>query len=217
MNPDTHSLGSRLGLPGIPFSSANYQKPQAGEHATLSAGWRPWFYRSSVPQKNTESVPNTIGAIPELSVKRPTPLPPGDRMSPISTSGRMKTSAFYPSAPRKVGHDARAFREASRRLGGGESLVARARIRPTLLEHSPTPEPTHPGSNPHVIFREGCPYPESRRSWPAEPWMAERRQLRTSEGLDGRSEWPATGHGQPRPTPDVGVPPLKTSSTTQVI
>ncbi|MEY3033080.1 MAG: hypothetical protein RLZZ622_1555, partial [Planctomycetota bacterium] len=41
LNPDTHSLGSRLGLPGIPSSSANYQKPQAGEHATLSPGWRP--------------------------------------------------------------------------------------------------------------------------------------------------------------------------------
>ena len=42
----------------------------------------------------------------------------------MSTSGRMKTSAFRPSALRKVGHDARAFREASRRLGGGKSLVA---------------------------------------------------------------------------------------------
>jgi hypothetical protein len=30
----------------------------------------------------------------------------------MSTSGRMKTSAFHPSAPRKVGHDVRAFREA---------------------------------------------------------------------------------------------------------
>ena len=29
--------------------------------------------------------------------------------------------------------------------------------------------------------------------------MAERRQLRTSEGLEGRSECPATGHGQPDP------------------
>jgi len=69
-----------------------------------------------------------------------------------------------------------------------------------------TPKPTCPESNPHVIFREGCPCPESRRSWPAKPWMAERRQLRTSEGLEGRSECPATGHGQPRPTPDVGEP-----------
>jgi hypothetical protein len=73
----------------------------------------------------------------------------------------------------------------------------RARIRPTLLERSPTPEPTRPGSNPRVIFREGCPCPEGRRGWPAEPWMAERRQLRTSEGLEGRSECPATEHGHP--------------------
>ena len=74
-----------------------------------------------------------------------------------------------------------------------------ARIRPTLLERSPTPEPTRSGSNPDSIFREGCSCPESRRSWPAEPWMAKRRQLRTSEGLEGRSECPATGHGHPDP------------------
>ncbi len=33
----------------------------------------------------------------------------------------------------------------TRRLGGGKSLVAGARIRPTLLERSPTPEPTPSG------------------------------------------------------------------------
>ena len=31
----------------------------------------------------------------------------------MSTSGRLKTLAFQPSAPRKVGQDARAFREGS--------------------------------------------------------------------------------------------------------
>jgi len=84
-----------------------------------------------------------------------------------------------------------------------------ARIRPTLLERLPTPEPTRSGSNPDSIFREGCSCSESRRSWPAEPWMAERRQLRTSEGLEGRNECSGTGHGQLRPTLDVGVPPPK--------
>ena len=53
--------------------------------------------------------------------------------------------------------------------------------------------------NPISIFRSGCPCPESRRSWPAEPWMAERRQRRTSEGQDGRSECPAKGPGHTDP------------------
>ncbi|NBS31717.1 MAG: hypothetical protein EBS83_02585 [Planctomycetia bacterium] len=41
------------------------------------------------------------------------PVPPGDRMSQMSTSGKMKTLAFHLSAPRKVGQDARAFRAIS--------------------------------------------------------------------------------------------------------
>jgi len=58
----------------------------------------------------------------------------------------------------------------------------------------------------------GCPCPESRRRWPAEattnPPAAdrcppERRHLRANEALDGRSERPATGYGQPRPSQDV--------------
>ena len=44
----------------------------------------------------------------------------------------------------------------------------------------------------------GCPCPESRRCWPAQPWMAERRQHRESGAQDWRSDRPATGHGQPR-------------------
>ena len=52
------------------------------------------------------AVTNTTGRMPELSVKPAKPFPPGGRMPPISTSGRMKTLAFQPSAPRKVRHDA---------------------------------------------------------------------------------------------------------------
>ena len=51
--------------------------------------------------------------------------------------------------------------------------------------------------------REGCPCPESRRRWPAEAWMPQRRHLRANGAQDGRSERPATGHGQPRPSQDV--------------
>ena len=36
--------------------------------------------------------------------------------------------------------------------------------------------------------------------------MAKRRQHRVSEGLEGRSERPATGHGQPRSAPDSSRP-----------
>jgi hypothetical protein len=39
--------------------------------------------------------------------------------------------------------------------------------------------------------------------------MAERRQLRTSEGLEGRSECPATGHGQPDPRWTLTFPSQK--------
>ena len=49
----------------------------------------------------------------------------------------------------------------------------------------------------------GCPCPESRRRWPAEAWMPQRRHLRANAAQDGRSERPATGHGQPRPSQDV--------------
>jgi hypothetical protein len=42
-----------------------------------------------------------------------------------------------------------------------------------------------------------CPGPESRRRWPAETWMSERRRLRESAGLEGRSDRRTTGHGQP--------------------
>ena len=38
----------------------------------------------------------------------------------MSTSGRMKTSAFYPSAPRKVGHDVGVFRKPEKYPGLGE-------------------------------------------------------------------------------------------------
>ena len=53
---------------------------------------------------------------PELSVQsviHPTSLvlPSGGRKPPMSTSGTIKTLAFRRSAPRKVGQDARAFRE----------------------------------------------------------------------------------------------------------
>ena len=47
----------------------------------------------------------------------------------------------------------------------------------------------------------GCPCPGSRRRRPAEAWMPERRRLRESGAQDGRSERPATGHGQPRAVP----------------
>ncbi len=38
----------------------------------------------------------------------------------MNTSGRLKTLAFQPSALRKVGQDARAFREASKASGAEE-------------------------------------------------------------------------------------------------
>jgi len=53
---------------------------------------------------------------------------------------------------------------------------------------------------------EGLPVPGSWRcsgtdppqaDWSAQPWMAERSQHRASEGLEGRSECPATGMGSP--------------------
>ena len=43
------------------------------------------------------------------------------------------------------------------------------------------------------------------------------RRLRMNEGLEGRSECPATGHGQPRPTPDVCDLPCKTTAKISVI
>ncbi|MEI6505771.1 MAG: hypothetical protein WCO90_07815 [Planctomycetota bacterium] len=42
-----------------------------------------------------------------------------------------------------------------------------------------------------------------RRRRPAETWMSEHRRLRVSEGLEGRSERPARGYGQPRPSQDA--------------
>ena len=44
--------------------------------------------------------------------------------------------------------------------------------------------------------------------------MAERRQLRTSEGLEGRSECPATGHGHPDPRWTSAFPSQNQLSTT---
>ena len=55
---------------------------------------------------------------------------------------------------------------------------------------------------------EGLPVPGSRRcsgtdppqaDWSAQPSMAERSRHRASEGLEGRSECPATGMGSPEP------------------
>jgi len=91
---------------------------------------------------------------PSLTKRYPPPLPPGGRMPPMSTSRSVRTLASHASALRKVGHDARAFRKASRRLGGGESLVARARIRPRLLERSPTPEPHQTAIAPAATRRQ---------------------------------------------------------------
>ncbi len=52
MNPDTHSLGSRLGLPGVPFRSADYRKLQAaGPHSALNGLSVQAFHGSSVPHK----------------------------------------------------------------------------------------------------------------------------------------------------------------------
>ena len=51
----------------------------------------------------------------------------------------------------------------------------------------------------------GCPCPESRRVTTSEARMAKRSRHRVSAGRDGRSERPATGRGQPRPTQDVHV------------
>ena len=45
-----------------------------------------------------------------------------------------------------------------------------------------------------------------RRRRPAETWMSQRSRLRVIEGLEGRSERPARGHGQPRPTQDADSP-----------
>ena len=63
--------------------------------------------------------------------------------------------------------------------------------------------PNRHGQPPAFLLRiafalweaSGYPYPESRRIWPAKPWMAQRRQIRVSEAQDGRSERPATGYG----------------------
>ena len=52
---------------------------------------------------------------------------------------------------------------------------------------------------------KGCPCPESRRVTTSEARMAKRSRHRVSAGRDGRSERPATGRGQPRPTQDVHV------------
>ena len=56
--------------------------------------------------------------------------PSGDRMSPMSTSGLLKTLAFHQSALGKVGQDARAFRRASR---SGVPLPARWTFASALL------------------------------------------------------------------------------------
>jgi len=49
---------------------------------------------------------------------RPTLLRFSGRKPPKSFSGWLKTLAFHPSAPRKVGQDARAFRETRKHLAG---------------------------------------------------------------------------------------------------
>ena len=51
---------------------------------------------------------------------------------------------------------------------------------------------------PGLNSARGCPCPASRRCWSSEARMAKREQHRASGGHDGRSECPATGHGQPR-------------------
>ncbi len=58
-------------------------------------------------------------------------------------------------------------------------------------------------SRPFPGGRGACRCPESRRRWPAEAWMPQRRHLRANAAQDGRSERPATGRGQPRPSQDV--------------
>jgi len=68
--------------------------------------------------------------MPELSVKQATPDLVDEGMKVEAGSGSDRT-----------GHTLGSASTCPRRLGGGESLVARARIRLTLLERSPTPEP----------------------------------------------------------------------------
>jgi len=58
-------------------------------------------------------------------------------------------------------------------------------------------------SRPFPGGRGACRCPEGRRRWPAEAWMPQRRHLRANAAQDGRSERPATGRGQPRPSQDV--------------
>ena len=47
-------------------------------------------------------------------------------------------------------------------------------------------------------IREGLPVPREPALLTSAGRMPERSQHRVSEGQDGRSERPATGHGQPR-------------------
>ncbi len=68
---------------------------------------------------------------------------------------------------------------------------ARRRVRP--LGH----ERKKPGAG------RGCPCPASRRCRPAKAWMPQRSRHRANGAQEGRSERPATGQGQPRPSRDV--------------
>jgi len=58
----------------------------------------------------------------------------------------------------------------------------------------------------NLCYGEGCeglPVPERRRCFRRAATMAKRRKHRASEGLEGRSERPATGMGSPEPTANV--------------
>ena len=67
------------------------------------------------PKSKIIALLNTAGTMPGLSVKLAR-CHPGDRMSPMSTSSSLQTSALHAAAPRKGGHDAQAFRETSSAL-----------------------------------------------------------------------------------------------------
>ena len=112
-----HSLDVHVGHPWPPFTA---RARRFALQAALASGARSWA-RAPPTSSNVVRTGSRERKRPDRQkVGRRTPfsqhwLPAGDRMSPMSTSGSVRTSASHASAPRKVGQEARAFREASRR------------------------------------------------------------------------------------------------------
>ena len=108
-----HSLDVRVGPPGLRSLPRRFASPSQASLASRARLWAGTPPTSSNEGPTLEPGEGSAGLARRLMIWIPAIYPSGGRMPPVSTSGTSQTLALWRSAPRKVGQDVRAFREAS--------------------------------------------------------------------------------------------------------